>query len=159
MEFAAAESTLVRFAEHLPDNPLTVFAGSSLAMVQGRLAESEGHIRDAMATNESRGRLGDCLKNAIDLASLDLWFRGRVEPAVQRVEAALERYPLDSIPPAERPYLDLVWFYAGAQRPERAAVYLGDYKDSIDPELQRTRTEQSGLHAMRDDIDALTSER
>ncbi|MGD8868845.1 MAG: tetratricopeptide repeat protein [Gemmatimonadales bacterium] len=189
-EFAAAESTLVRFAEHLPDNPATVFAGnflasargdyeiaeaqvqalreqqrasptwqawtsgtlSALATVRGRLAEAEGYQRDALATNESRGLLGLCVSDAIGLAYLDLWFRGRVEPAVDRAEAALSRCPLDSIPPAERPYGALVSFYANAQRPERAATYLADYEESVDAELRRTRSEQSESHTMRGNV-------
>jgi tetratricopeptide (TPR) repeat protein len=187
-KFAAAESTLARFAEHLPDNPAHVTAGvflagargdyegseaivravrerqraspiyrvwtswslSGLATVRGRLAESEGHLRDAIAANESRGMLGEALDDAIDLATRDLWFRGRVEPAVDRVEAALERYPLDSIAPVERPYLDLARFYAIAERPERAAIYLATYEESVDPESRRT--EQSEFHEVRGDI-------
>jgi tetratricopeptide (TPR) repeat protein len=118
-----------------------------LAQVRGRLGETERHLRDAMAVEEERGLHAQYLCRAIDLAQLDLLFRGATDRALQVVEGGLDRYPLATIPPLDRPYLDrwhwsephtgLVSFYALAGQPERARAMLTEFEIAIDPERRR----------------------
>jgi tetratricopeptide (TPR) repeat protein len=118
-----------------------------LAQVRGRLGETDRHLRAAMAVEEERGLPAQYLCRAIDLAQLDLLFRGGANRALQIVEGGLDRYPLDSIPPLDRPYLDrfhwsephtgLVSFRALAGQPERARALLTEFERVIDPEWRR----------------------
>jgi tetratricopeptide (TPR) repeat protein len=123
---------------------------AALARIRGRLADAERHSMEAMATGEQRRRPADYLAGALDVAGADLWFLGRTESAMARVEAALERYPLQSIAPVERPYLRLASFYALAEEADRARALLSEYEAAVAPEL-RHRAEGE-LHRTRGDL-------
>jgi tetratricopeptide (TPR) repeat protein/predicted Ser/Thr protein kinase len=110
---------------------------ADLARVRGRLADAERYLRDAMAANEERGLAAEYLYSAVDLARLDVWFRDARDRGLRQVEAALHRYPLDSITALDRPYLWLAQFYAFAERPDRARVLLTEYEAAIDVGLRR----------------------
>ena len=49
------------------------------------------------------------------------------------VEAALARYPLDSIPLLDRPYVTLAFVYASAGRPQQAGALPTRYEREVDP--------------------------
>lgn len=108
-----------------------------LSATRGKLARAEQHQRDAMAANEELGLPEGYLSGVVWLAGLEVWFRGSAEGGLRRVEAALDRYPLDSIAPLNRPYLELARLYARAGRPEDARRLVNEYEESIPPELRR----------------------
>ena len=108
-----------------------------IALVQGQLTEAERFTRDAMATTVESGRPADYLKDAAVLAFTDIWFRGRPARGLRAVEAALARYPLDSIRLLDRPYLTLAVLYASAARPQQARTLLTQYEREVDPTLRR----------------------
>ena len=65
--------------------------------------------------------------------SLDIWFRRRPMDGLRTVEAALARYPLDSIPLLDRPYVTLALIYASAGRPRQARALLTRYEREVNP--------------------------
>jgi tetratricopeptide (TPR) repeat protein len=105
--------------------------------VQGHLAEAERYSRDAMATTVETGRAADYLKDAAVLAFTEIWFRQQQARGLRTVEAALARYPLDSIRLLDRPYLTLAIVYASAGRPQPARALLSQYERQVDPTLRR----------------------
>jgi tetratricopeptide (TPR) repeat protein len=86
-----------------------------------------------MAASVEDRRPTSYLKDATILGLIDVWFRGRPEDALRTVEAALARYPLDSFPLLDRPYLTLALFYASAGRPQQARALLTRYEREVDP--------------------------
>ncbi len=56
---------------------------------------------------------------------------------MRRVETALERYPLVSIAPLDRPYLSLARFYALGGKLELARETLLEFEATIDTDLRR----------------------
>jgi DNA-binding SARP family transcriptional activator len=107
-----------------------------LPQVQGNLAEAEDYLRRAMAVYEEDDRGDEYLESGIELASLRVWFLGDTVGALETVAAALERRPLDSIEPIERPYAELAGFYAFAGTPERARGLLAAWEAAIPPEFR-----------------------
>ncbi len=107
---------------------------ATLARARGKLAEAERHLLDAMAAEEQRGLPAEYLEHSINLAWLDVWFRGQPERGLRQIEAALDRHPLDSLDPLDRPYLILAYIYAWAGRPERASAWLAERESSLDQE-------------------------
>ena len=115
----------------------TSWALSRVAQTRGRLAEAEGHVRDNMAANAERGLTERYVSSAALIGILEGRFRGRPGRGAREIEAALERYPLDSIAPLDRPYLALAAFYAIAEQPDRAKALLSEYETTIDPVSRR----------------------
>ncbi|MEE8551226.1 MAG: tetratricopeptide repeat protein [Gemmatimonadota bacterium] len=110
---------------------------AKLAAVRGRLGEAERHLRDAMTANEQRGSPWGYVSTAADLGVLHAWLRRDADGGLQQVEAALDRYPLDSMTPFERPYLSLAVFYATAERSDLARATLEEFEMAIAPELRQ----------------------
>jgi tetratricopeptide (TPR) repeat protein len=111
---------------------------AAFAQHAGRIAEAERHLRDQMRANEERRLPGASLHGAIDLAWLDVWSRERPADGLREIEQALERQPLDSLPPADRPYLGLARLYARADQPEDARRFASEYEEAVDPAIQKT---------------------
>jgi DNA-binding SARP family transcriptional activator len=99
-----------------------------LAAVQGRLAEAEDHLRDAMRVRDEQSAAPGYLRAAIKLALIDAWYRANAPAAVRTLSVALERYPFDSIPARDRPYIELIRFYSYAGQPDRARSLLNEYE-------------------------------
>jgi DNA-binding SARP family transcriptional activator len=99
-----------------------------LAQVQGKLVEAESHFREAMAAFEEGDLPVVYLARGVELGCLQAWFLGDTARALETMAAALERHPLDSLEPVERPYRALAEFYAFAGAPERARATLGEWE-------------------------------
>jgi tetratricopeptide (TPR) repeat protein len=97
------------------------------AELHGRLTEAREWLREGAALQTQRGVATAPLAGAIEEAVIDAWFLGERERAVRRVESALARHPLDSIPAVERPYAELVAVYSLAGRPARARAMLAAF--------------------------------
>jgi tetratricopeptide (TPR) repeat protein len=108
-----------------------------LAAVRGRQAEAERHRRDAMQASAESGEAANYIAEAVAVAWPDVWVRHETARALKEVEAALARYPLDSMPPIDRPYLLLAQLYALAGKPGRARALLAEYERAVDPVLRR----------------------
>jgi tetratricopeptide (TPR) repeat protein/tRNA A-37 threonylcarbamoyl transferase component Bud32 len=141
-DYAAADTVLRRLREVGRTSPLWLASSSDLlalsAEAQGKLAEAAQHQRDFMAAGEARGLPRDYLRGAVNLALLDIRYRDRPRDAIAAVSAALAKYPLDSIPPADRPYLAIAELYAKARRPDQARRYLKEYEAAVPESIRRT---------------------
>jgi tetratricopeptide (TPR) repeat protein/tRNA A-37 threonylcarbamoyl transferase component Bud32 len=105
--------------------------------VRGKLASAAQHIRRNMAVVEERGLPGSYIGAATALARLYAVYREAPEEGIREVEAALGRYPLESIPAPDRPYPELASFYLDAGRPERAKELLAAYEATVDESQRR----------------------
>jgi hypothetical protein len=76
--------------------------------------------------NRQRGFASAARQGEMQLALYDGWYRGQPERGVQRLDAALVKYPLSTIPPLQRPYIFLSLMYANFGRPEKARALLAE---------------------------------
>ncbi len=111
---------------------------AAIAETRGRLAEAAQHEQDFMAESEARGLPRDYLVGATRLALLDLRYRNRPADALAEVSAALAKHPLESLPPADRPYLRLAEVYAIAHKPDQARRYLKEYEAAVPDRVRRS---------------------
>jgi tetratricopeptide (TPR) repeat protein len=105
---------------------------ASVTRLRGRLAEAERHLEDAIRAEEEQGLTASSITGSTWRSLMDVWFRGDRAAALLRMEAALDRWPLDSIPVADRPYDDLVGFYAWGGHTEQARAYLAEFEEQTD---------------------------
>lgn len=144
-DYAAAEALVLELREKHGRN-LLWRSGTSvnlafLAALRGRIDETERRFRETISMGEQIGFAGAVLGGTIGLASIDAWFRGENDRAVRNMEGALERYPLSSMNPLDRPYLGLADFFTLVDQPERAREFLAEYEATVDAELQRANAE------------------
>ncbi|MFL5496289.1 MAG: tetratricopeptide repeat protein [Gemmatimonadales bacterium] len=136
-DYTTAAAGARRFRDRHAEGPLDRADASrwlaDIALARGRLTEAEEYTRDAMAASVDAGRPADYLKDAATLAFTDIWFRRRTRHGLGTVEAALARYPLDSVPLLDRPYLTLALIYASAGRPQQARWLLTRYEREVNP--------------------------
>jgi tetratricopeptide (TPR) repeat protein len=136
-DYTIAAAAARRFRDRHAEGPLDRADASrwlaDIALARGRLAEAEEYTRDAMAASAEAGRPANYLKDAATLGFTDIWFRHRPLHGLRTVEAALVRYPLDSIPLLDRPYLTLALIYASAGRPEQARALLTRFEHEVNP--------------------------
>jgi tetratricopeptide (TPR) repeat protein len=118
----------------------TVTARSMAAFeaIEGRMADAVAQYRELLAANEARDLGGAYLTGAASLALLEGFTRGRKEVAREELGAALERYPLETLDPLDRPYLPLARAYAMAGEPERARVLVAAFKGEVPEHLQKS---------------------
>ncbi len=145
-DYGAAEAALLALREgHGGDALWSTQANgqlATLALLQGRLREA-GQYQRAAAASASDLNLPDFqLANEVQLAFVNLWFRGRHAEALRQVEQAVERFPMDAVDPLNRPYTLLAMFYALAHEPDRARAILAEYEREIAPELRRGEEEE-----------------
>src|SRR5438309_1010995 len=139
-DFDSAEvqtRALAQLTQDLAWQQGTAFTLSQLSLVRGKLAEAESHAHRAMTLSEQRRLPGAYIGGAVGLAMIDVLYRKAPEAGRRRVEDALRRYPLASIPAADRPYLSLAWLYAEAGRPDRARQLLAEYEATVPEALRR----------------------
>jgi len=139
-DYVAAREQVAALREARRASPLwqlgTNVMLAQLAEVQGRLSDAERYMRDVMAAAEQQGLHDLYLQSAIKVAFYDAMLRGNRQRAISTVEAALERYPLSSIEPLERPYGLLALFSAFVEQPERARDFLAQYEAAVDPQMR-----------------------
>ncbi|UCF21080.1 MAG: tetratricopeptide repeat protein [Gemmatimonadota bacterium] len=112
------------------------FQLAQLAQVRGRLAEAEELFGGIMTTAEEQGEPALYLNGAI-LQVLDyVILRGDVERGRQKLEAALQRHPLSSLEPQERPYAPLAIAYALIGETDRAEELLVELQEAVDPQTR-----------------------
>lgn len=110
---------------------------SNLARIRGKVAEANRYERDRMTTSESAELTSTYLFAAGSVAWTDAIVKRRPEPGLRVLEEALERHPLSSIDPLDRPYPFLANVLAAAGRPESARRLINELEAEVDPELRR----------------------
>jgi tetratricopeptide (TPR) repeat protein len=84
---------------------------ASVAATEGRVADAERRLRDAEAAEAARGRPGGALDVATLRAYYLLEYLQDSAGASRVLREAQRRYPLDSVPPVDRPYFSLAAAY------------------------------------------------
>jgi tetratricopeptide (TPR) repeat protein len=90
-----------------------------------------------MAQNEQRALPALYVTGAVSLAWLDLRYRNRPSDGLRKVDAALKRHPLATIPALDRPYTTLAALYARAGRADEAKRLLADFEAKLTEGLKR----------------------
>ena len=136
-EYDSAAAVVRRVQDARRDSPnwrtMTSAALATLATTQGRLAQADGYLQAAVQGSEAENLPERALLYEVGRAGLDLWYRGQPERARRKADAALQRWPLERLNPADRPYLELAVFWAEAGRPDRARALVAEY-DRLVPE-------------------------
>jgi tetratricopeptide (TPR) repeat protein len=116
-------------------------------IVRARILRTEGKVHEAAADEEqardfierqaapaigAEAYIGQTAEIAVSQSVL----LGETDAALRRVEAALRRHPLDSLPPASRPYGWLVYFYVGVGRLDRAGALAAEYQRLVPPDVR-----------------------
>jgi tetratricopeptide (TPR) repeat protein len=109
---------------------------ASLARLQGRLAEAEAQLSEAMAMAESGKDTAGYLELAIERATIDIELRGRYAQGHRQIQRALSRYPIRSLAPQDRPYLMLAYAHAKSRQPARARELITEYLNTVAPPLR-----------------------
>jgi DNA-binding SARP family transcriptional activator len=111
---------------------------AGIVMTQGRLDEAERHWRTQAALAAASESWGRGLFGARQRGYLRLRFRADTAAALALVDSALQRQPLDSMLPGDRPYDELARFYAAAGNLGRARAALASAR-AMDSLLDRSR--------------------
>jgi tetratricopeptide (TPR) repeat protein len=106
-------------------------------MREGKLADAERFFTERVELANSPA---SALARATTLASVYNWLRQQPEAAKAIVNEQLARFPMDSIPPNERPYLNLADHFLFTGQVDRAKSLFSEYEDTIDPAVRETQT-------------------
>jgi tetratricopeptide (TPR) repeat protein len=140
-QFEEAEAHFSGLRERLANRPgpLRVVYDdlSALSRVRGKLAAGERYLREVSNLSADFDQAFRYVNATIVLARLQMEYRDAPDEALSLVEAALHRYPLDSMPALDRPYLDLANFYADAGRPNEARVLVDEFEEVVDESFRR----------------------
>jgi tetratricopeptide (TPR) repeat protein len=134
-EFAAAAAVYASRLEALR-GPVPRVALAQLALVRGRVAESERWWRETMDRVGTQGGTG-LYVFAVGLARMELLYRADTAQARREIEATLERRPLSQVPPPDRPYALLAGFFADAGRLDVARRLMVEYQREVAEPLWR----------------------
>ncbi len=139
-DFETAEQEMRRFREANRASDFwrlgTAFMLATYYEVQGRLVEAERFLTEAMDIAEAQGEYQTVLNTRVRIAFYDVVLRGEPAAALERVESALERYPLSEIEPVERPYGLLATFFAFVGEADRSEALLAEFEAQVDPGLR-----------------------
>jgi tetratricopeptide (TPR) repeat protein len=72
---------------------------------------------------------------ALETAYTHLYVRNDTALALETLDAALDRYPLESVEPLDRPYVEFADAYARAGQPARAKALLQELRDTIPQDM------------------------
>jgi tetratricopeptide (TPR) repeat protein len=103
----------------------------NLAGIRGQSRAAEGELRSAQERAERGEQIPEYLRSAVGMGLYDVAVRGNRDAGVARVEAALQSFPLDSLEPFDRPYLELAEFYARAGDAVRGRGYLEEFDREV----------------------------
>ena len=107
---------------------------------EGRIARAETSLAAAVEAGDmgESGNSARALQDLLARAELDLAL-GEPESTVRRVEAALERFPLEEIPPLDRPTAWAASLFAQAGDPDAARTLLAEQREDLGPLAERKR--------------------
>ena len=103
---------------------------------QGRVSEARRILEELVEEAERSGDAPDAVTSAAGLGLLQNRYGGASE-ALAGVARALERHPLASMDPLDRPYLFLSYFYAQAGQVEQARRLLREYESAVPEGMRR----------------------
>lgn len=147
--FSAAEQAARALRDEQRSNMMwNLSAGAYLAAVevaQGKLARAEREYEDLMTQSESSGSLAWYFFYVREMARIDLRIRNQPAKGLRRIDAALRRHPLPTIPPLDRPYVYLSRYYSRAGRVDEATLLLAEYERAVPEGIRRQDPERYGV--------------
>ena len=100
----------------------------TLALIRGRLDESDRDFSAVEALQAGEGNGGGYLEAAVALAFSNIWYRHDSARGLALLDAAIARYPLASLSVLDRNYSTLAYIYALGGRPARARELLAEVR-------------------------------
>jgi hypothetical protein len=79
----------------------------------------------------ARGVPNNPLSDSLTSVAIDIWFLGKNEQGVRKLDAELARVPMRSFPVTRRPYSTVATYYAWAGRPEKARAVLAQFDAEV----------------------------
>jgi tetratricopeptide (TPR) repeat protein len=134
---ARAQSLLEERRESVGGRVGVQYTLFSLHLTLGQLAEARRYAEAAIADAETLGIPHIALRGVVLMASATARVERNPDAALREAEDALRRYPMESMRPADRPYLFLAGLYSTAGRPDRARAVLQEYEALVPAESQR----------------------
>lgn len=110
---------------------------STILRMTGRLGDAANEALEAMRGQETRGISRAAVAVPVRVATAEIQILGGVDEPIARVERALARQPLDSIPVVNRPYGALISFWATADRLDRARAVRDEYLRVVPESFRR----------------------
>jgi tetratricopeptide (TPR) repeat protein len=106
--------------------------------VRGRIAEADRLGERALVFVERAGLGAEYLRFSALAALHDIHILDSRESAIERMQTALNRFPLESVDPAVRPYPILAEAFALAGDTRRAHELLEEFQTDVDPVYRRS---------------------
>lgn len=132
-DYAGAARHARLMADGSPDDAIRRADGyralADVALLHGEIEASTRYRRTAMRGEQEGGYLAHYLVSGLTLTAGDIWVL-KTSPSAWAPAALLARYPLDSIPPLDRPYVELARVYSGMGHPELARALARDFARS-----------------------------
>jgi tetratricopeptide (TPR) repeat protein len=148
-DWDAAEAHASARIEHNAADSLDALDGfetlAGILMTRGRLAEAERDSRRVMALGERLKSAGRYYSSAHRLARLELHYRHAPAKAIAIVNAAVARFPLDSVEEGDRAFDLFARLYADAGQPARARQ-LVERASALETPLERQRGPDADRH-------------
>jgi tetratricopeptide (TPR) repeat protein len=120
---------------------------ASLDAMRGRMSAAQERWRRSFEIATERGVLGLYLQRAARRAMVEGLLFDDTDRARRILESAVERVPLQELPPLDRPYGLLAMGYAAASEPERARRLLEEYQAT--PQADHSRITERFTHGAR----------
>jgi tetratricopeptide (TPR) repeat protein len=117
----------------------------AIAGVRGQPSRMQSVLATAEQRAAEGGRVPEHLAAIAWVATYEAVVQERPGDGLSRVERALARFPLDSMQPLDRPYVELAQFYARAEKPARARELLAAYRREAPERLQVDERAALGL--------------
>jgi tetratricopeptide (TPR) repeat protein len=114
---------------------------AGIAEQQGKIGEARRHLHELLSELESENAGSEYLEVAASLAMLEARYGTDRAAAARSLAAALARYPLDSLEPLDRPYLELTPAFALAGKADQANRLYREYEAVIPEGMRRLRLE------------------
>jgi len=105
-----------------------LFVTEAAAFTQGKLADGLRLASQNAQMSAAQGSQSARLGASFDSAVVEGVLLGQRDKALALLRAGLERTPLDSIAPLDRPYVGLGQLYAAFGRPDLARAMLADFE-------------------------------
>ena len=138
-DFNTAEGAFTSILDRERDVTWQASASFSLfseKVMRGQLAAAERYAQLNMKVQRERGVPANYLLAVTRRATIDTRIREAPTAALDKLNRALEQYPLAELPPSDRPYSPLITAFADAGETERAKHLLAEYEAEVDRPLR-----------------------
>lgn len=141
LDFGAAEHQLDAYADatrtRASSQAIAQNGYARLYWTMGRLGDGDAAAQRASDLRLSTGDAAGALLEAVELAQAQAWTRRDPAVGARTLRAALDRVPLESLRPLDRPRLELAKAYAVTGDLVNARAQLREYERFTLPEVRR----------------------